>query len=422
MMDIHPVFSRRIKSKRAVSAHQAGVPGSRDILAPIAICLLVQAMISLLAACIPVLAPLIASARQWNVDVIALYAPIVYLVAFLINFRVPHLLSRLGGMGLSLVGLASSAIGILCVAFPSIVLCAVAAVAIGVATGIMNPASTQILGPRSSAQTAGLIMAIKQTGVPMGSMLAGMLTPVIAFRFGWQAAIVFLAGTSAALVLALLPTVGWLNGTRTEMAGAPYRPVALIRRLMSIEGMASMVAAGTLFSAALVCLRSFLTVYLVKELGLSLGVAGLAFGISQAAGMVGQIGWAILSDRLLSPNATMALIGILIAAASLLTAMFSSRWPVAGIGVVEAMFGLGAAGFAPVVFGEVARRAPPGQSGTLASGANLFLMGGVVVGPLAFGGIASFFTYRTAFVALAACILGVLFPLARSSMGTKRLD
>jgi MFS family permease len=402
-----------------MSANHMGVSSSRDILAPVAICLLVQTVISMLAACIPVLAPLIANARHWNVDVIALYAPIVYLVAFLINFRVPHLLSRLGGMGLSLVGLASSTIGILCIAFPSFVFGAMAAVAIGVATGIMNPASTQILGPRSSPRTAGTIMAIKQTGVPMGSMLAGVLTPVIAYRYGWQATVIFLAVASTALVFALLPTVGWLNGSRTGAGDAPYRPLALIRHLLLIEGMAPLVAAATLFSAALVCLRSFLTVYLVKELGLSLAVAGLAFGASQAAGMVGQIGWAALSDRVLSPNATMAIIGLLIAVASLLTALFSARWPMAAIGAVAVIFGLSAAGFAPVVFGEVARRAPPGQSGTLASGANLFLMGGVVLGPLAFGGIASLYSYSAAFVALAACIIGVLFALARSSLGAK---
>jgi MFS family permease len=76
---------------------------------------------------------------------------------------------------------------------------------------------------------------------------------------------------------------------------------------------------------------------------------------------------------------------------------------VLGIVVVSILYGLTAAGFVPVVLGEVARRAAPGDAGALTGGANLFLLGGVVAGPLAFGMVATSLGYPAAFVFIAAC-------------------
>ncbi len=80
---------------------------------------------------------------------------------------------------------------------------------------------------------------------------------------------------------------------------------------------------------------------------------------------------------------------------------FSMHWPVSGIMLVAAVLGFSAAGFIPVILGEVARHSPPGQVGALTSGANVFVIAGAFFGPLAFGGIGSVLSYRAAFIALA---------------------
>jgi predicted MFS family arabinose efflux permease len=375
-----------------------------EIGAAVGISLLVQTAISMLGGSIPLLAPTIADARGWKVDLIAFYAPMVYAVAFVINFRVPHLLARFGGMGLNLMCVVCCAIGLACVLFDSLAVSALSTVAIGVAMGMMNPASAQVLGPRTSPATAGMIMAIKQTGVPLGGMLAGVITPIIAVRYGWEWAIgTFIIG-SAIFVAALLPTVQWLNGDIRSSNGRVVGHLDPIRRLLEIPGMWTLITAGAMFSAALVCLRTFISVYLVKELGFNLELAGFAFSASQAAGLIGQIGWAALSDRILSPHRTMGLIGFLIAASATLMATFSGHWSTSAICVVVGMYGAGAAGFVPLVLGEVARRAKPGQVGAVTSAANLFLLGGVVLGPMLFGGLASLQSYSIAFGGLAGCV------------------
>jgi len=368
-----------------------------DVPAAVALSLLVQTIIALLAASIPVLAPEIATDRGWNVDMIAFYAPILYLAAFFFSFQIPRILQQLGGMGLSLLCLAFSALGLLCLLPPSIALAVAAPLALGAANGGMNPASSQVLGPRTSARNAGIIMSIKQTGVPLGGMLAGVLVPILVLRSGWQGAVLSLAGASALAAIALLPTVRWLNGARGSGQLASFRPLEPVKRIWAMPGMRSFIAAAMTFVAMQQCLRSFFTVYLVSALGFSLTTAGLAFGASQGAGIVGQILWAFAADRLIRPHAVMAIIGVVMSIAALLTATFSSEWPVTAIVAVAMLYGLSAAGFIPVVLGEVARRSAPGEVGALTAGANTYLIVSMLVGPLVFGAVASALGYAAAF-------------------------
>ena len=378
-----------------------------DVPAAVVISLVVQTMISLFAAGIPVLAPEIAADRGWNVNVIGFYPTVVFVVAFMISFQVPNLLARIGGMGLSLACVGVSAIGVLILLSPYAVAAALAAVAIGCAAGAMNPASSQVLGPRTTPRTAGLVMSIKQTGVPLGGAVAGLLVPVLVLHSGWRMAAVELAVLGATMILVLLPTVRWLNGGTTARP-AVYRPLDPLKRLFAMPGMPTLLLASVTFNGMQWCLRSFFTVFLVHHKILDLAGAGIAFSVSQIAGMVGQVGWAAMSDRV-SVRWVMAIVGILMTAASFLTATITPQWSFAAVILVAAMLGVTAAGYLPVLLGEVARRSPPGQVGALTSGAQLFPMSGAIVGPLAFGAIASGLDMSAAFMmAAASTLLGTI--------------
>lgn len=382
-----------------------------EIIPAVLISLVVQSMISLFAAAIPVLAPAIAAARGWNASAIALYPLIVYTTAILLSFRIPGLLWRLGGMGLSLTCVAVSAAALVMLLPPYAAAAGLAAAAIGCATSAMNPASAQVLGPRTTARTAGLIMSIKQTGVPLGGVLAGALVPVMVQRFGWRAAALELAMAGAALVIVLLPSMRWLNGVAAARPAA-FRPLDPVKHLLGMSGMPALLLATVPFNGMQLCLRSFFTIYLVTNERLSLVAAGVAFSVSQAAGMVGQAVWAATSDRLLSVDAVMAIVGLLMTAAAACTAAMTPHWPLGAIVLVAAIYGISAAGYLPVLLGEVARRSPPGRTGALTSGAQLFPLGGSIIGPLAFGAMAAILGMPAAFALAAASTLSGTVLLA----------
>ena len=386
------------------TSHPVGAGTYFDVLAAVFISLVVQTTMSLYAASVPVLAPAFAAERGWSPSVVALYPIVVYLTAILISFQIPALLFRLGGMGLSLASILIGGAGLLLLLPPYAAAAALASVAIGFGTGAMNPASSQILGPRTTARTAGLVMSIKQTGVPLGGVMAGALVPILVSRFGWRMAIVELAAIGAALAIVLVPSVHWLNGARAARPAA-FRPLDPVRYLRAIPGMPTLLLASVTFNGMQLCLRSFFTVYLVTNQRLSLVTAGMAFSVSQAAGMVGQVGWAALADRVLPVHAVMAIIGVLMSAAALATAAIAPHWPLAAIFVVASVYGISAAGYLPVLLGEIAKRSPPGQVGALTSGAQLFPLSGSILGPLAFGGMAAFVGMRSAFVLAGASTL-----------------
>jgi MFS family permease len=380
-----------------------------EVPAAVAISLVVQTMISVFAAAIPVLAPDIVTERGWDAAVVAFYPTVVYVTAIVVSFWIPELLVSFGGMGLSLACIAISAAGMLCLLLPSAATATLAEFGIGCTTAAMNPASSQILGPRASPRTAGLIMAIKQTGVPLGGMVAGALVPVLVLQQGWRVAAVELAIIGTALALVLLPSVKWLNGDAAVAKPPAFRPLDPIKRLFAIPGMPSLLIASIAFNGMQLCLRSFFTIYLVTDEKLNLVTAGVVFSVSQAAGMVGQVIWAAISDRVFSVHAVMAIVGILMSGAALCTAAITPQWPLGVIIVVAIVYGLSAAGYVPVLLGEIARRSPPGQTGTLTSGAQLFPLGGSIVVPLAFGGAAAMLGMSAAFVlAAASTLLGVL--------------
>lgn len=374
-----------------------------DVPFTLAVTLLVQTAVSFLATSVPVLAPAISYERQWNLSFVALYAPALYIGAFSISFRIPQLLSKLGGMGLALCAVLAEALGLACLLSPWPPTAVLAAVLIGVGYGAMTPASSHILGPRTTAQNVGVIMSIKQVGVPMGAMLAGLVLPYLALHCGWQQTTGGMAVASVMLIVALLPTASWLNRVQGK-APANFRPLDPIRRLVVIPGMGRLLVAALVYTAMLLCVRSLLTTYLVRDVGMDLSAAGLVLSISQGAGMLGQVFWAWLSDRMMTAHTVLAIVGVVMCAGALATASFSPRWSAAAVFVVAAIVGFSAAGYLPVILGEVARHSRPGEVGALTGGANLFVIAGAFLGPLTFAGISSALNYRAAFVGLAIAV------------------
>jgi MFS family permease len=378
-----------------------------DVSGAIAISLVVQTIISLLAACTPVLAPQIAASRGWDPALITFYAPIVSIASLVMAFQVPRLLWRIGGMGLKLTCVAFCVLGLLCLLVPKLAVVMVVPFFIGLSNGATNAAGSQILGQRTTSRTAGLIMSIKQTGVPLGGVLAGILIPFLTSRSNWQQAVLELVAVSTVVAVFLLPTVNWLNGDKGTAPPGKYRPFDPLKRLLAMPGMLPILIAAMVFTGMQLCLRSFLVVYLVNDRGVSLGTAGLVFSITQAAGIIGQVLWATLSDRVWTSHVVMAIVGAMMTVAAALTAMFTTGWPLVALFIIAVLYGGSAAGFVPVVLGEVARRSPPGQAGALTSGASLFLIIGVLLGPLTFGAALSATDYRGAFLTLASCTLAV---------------
>jgi MFS family permease len=156
----------------------------------------------------------------------------------------------------------------------------------GLGFGIVSPPANILSMGLISARHRGLAMSIKQTGVTLGGVVAGLLLPSIAVATSWRDALVVPIALSLAMA-------AWGFATRAHGSREPLvlaeRTISLRRGRLGLYGFAMSGVQLTIFGYA--------TVYLVDEVGFSPELAGVGFAVALAAGSVGRIGWGIVSDR-----------------------------------------------------------------------------------------------------------------------------
>ena len=382
----------------------------------LAVTTLVQVLISGGALTPPVFAPEAAADMGVEPRLIGFYTSIVYLGAMLTSVPTGSIVHRYGAMRTSQVCLALVALGLAVLAISEPLLALVGALVIGLGYGPVTPASTHMLARSTPARHRGVIFSLKQTGVPLGGMLAGVLVPPLALTFGWQIAALVTAG---AALLALVVVQPWRAPLDTDRRpDFPVRLSTLLGPLASVwrhRALRRLALASFTFAAMQLSLSTFLVVYLVEVAHQSLVTAGLLFSLTQASGVVGRVVWGAVADRWLGGRLMLVVVAAAMAASAGAAAAFDASWPVAMIAPVVGLFGATAIGWNGVWIAEVSHHAPDGEAGTATGGALFFTYGGVVFGPALFGLIAGlpgsyglgFIVYAGLALAGGALILGL---------------
>jgi predicted MFS family arabinose efflux permease len=288
----------------------------------------------------------------------------------------------------------------------SLLPCLLGTVLIGIGYAPLTSASSQILSSRVPPGLANLIFSIKQTGTPIGAVLAGAVIPSLIDRLGWRGTGLAVAGCAAVIGLLLLPTIRSMDRDH-QPSGATRRSfLDPLRSVFAQPALRNLGLASLTFAAMQLTLSSFLTVHLVETVRLRLVDAGLLFAASQAAGVVGRIGWAVVADRLIGARATLVLVGLLMTVAVAVIGWFTPAWPFWLMLVVCLVAGASSTGWNGVALSEIARFAPPGEAGTLTAAVQVLMFAGILLGPPLFSAVLALTgDFHVAFVAIAALTL-----------------
>ena len=142
--------------------------------------------------------PLIAAAIVADLDVdpalVGVYVAIGAVAGFLTTMGCGGLIVRYGALRMTQVGMLALAVGLALPATGWLALFAVGAFVGGLGQAISTPSSSHLLGRLSPPRLAPLVFSIKQTGVPAGLMVAGVVAPVLATEAGWRTALLVIAG------------------------------------------------------------------------------------------------------------------------------------------------------------------------------------------------------------------------------------
>jgi len=379
--------------------------------------LLVQAAASAAAIAPAVAAPRLLAELGLGPVAVGVYIAIVYLGAMFSSQWGAAWVARLGPIFTSQWSLAACAAGVLLVGVPNVFVAAAGALLIGVGYGPITPASSAMLARTTPPERYALVFSIKQTGVPLGGALAGLMVPSVLAVFGprWAMALVAALGLLGIGLAELLRRD--LDAHRDPDAPAPDRTSLLrpIRFVLDHPVLRKLALCSMVFSAVQVCLTSYVVSFLSSDLAWGLVAAGFGSAVAQVAGIVGRVLWGVAADRL--RDARRVLVGLAWTMA-LCGVVLGLLGPGTGHGWVLALlvgYGATAIGWNGVFLATAAGQVPLQQAATATSGCLFFTYFGVVIGPPLFGvAAAAFGRLGTGFALLALPLAWTLWSLQRA--------
>lgn len=391
--------------------------GLRSVFWPLAATLLAQVLASWANLTVPVFAVRFAADLGVPAAWIGLYVSVTYLASMTSGVISGPFVVRYGAIRTLQVCLLLCAVSLALLTTVSLAVTVLCALILGCGYGPTTPASSHILSAQTPAKFMPLVFSIKQTGVPLGGVLAGVIVPVVVIAYGWQAAAWLVAALCIGTIVLLQPLRAALDGDRKPDQSLRVNPLGSIRLVWRDRGLRRLSLLSMAYSAVQMSLLSYLVTYLVEAIERDLVTAGLVLAVVQVAGVTGRVGWGAIAGLLLPARLVLVLIGGLMAAASLIMATVAPDWPIVAICAVAVIYGATAVGWNGVMLAELSRLAPAGQAVHATGGSLFFTFGGVMIGPALFGAwVTASGSYPSGFVILAALsLIGAAFLLARPS-------
>lgn len=279
----------------------------------------------------------------------------------------------------------------------------VAAVAVcGIAQALCNPVTNVLIARQVPPEKKAFVVGLKQSGVQMGALFAGLVMPGIALMLGWRA--VFALLVPIALVLAaaapLIAPPHFTSGRNPIKLAGPNRLLLLLMNVQLCAGM------------ALSAFITFLPI-VATTLGVSRPEAGVMIATFGAFGVLSRVLLTPLGAKLTDESWLLFALLVLSAVALAFTmgASPTAHWT---LWLGAAGMGLTAVATNAVAMGMILRDSSFGSPASASGWLSTAFFGGFALGAPAFGAI-----FNTALsaqgawsatIAIVAC--GCLFALA----------
>jgi sugar phosphate permease len=359
------------------------------------------------------LAPFLVQDLQITRKDVGLLLTAAYLGGVLVLVVAGSLSDRFGVRALFLVGMVLAGLPLaLGSAVPSYLWLLLPMVLYGIGNGFALPPTTRAIVEWFPTRRRGLAMGVKQTGVALAGMICDLIVPPLGQTIGWRGTLLVLGALTVASGI-----ISWL--LYRERPDDPNAPAKAARPGLSavIRNRNLLLLSGVtfLYAGVQLSIAGFMVLFLTEKVGMSITEAGAMLALAQAGGIVGRIGWGIVSDVLFGGRRkiVMAIFSVMAAVSSIVLAMTGPETPRMVLLVTLAVAGVSAIGWNGInmlFVAEIAGR----QASATAAGLNLtcsYL--GIMVGPPIFGYLVDLTgSYTTAFEVGAAASLASLLLLA----------
>lgn len=290
---------------------------------------------------------------------------------------------------------------------------------IGIAYATSTPAGSQILADFTPRTVWGTMFSFRQASVPVGGIIAGLIAATSIAPDGWHSALMYCLFIVACLGLVLLATPQRFNTAHPLVPFslhafvAPSNITRPFRDLITVKGMASLVAAGCGLCVVHGAVTSFLVLYLTSGLGIASRTAALLFVVVQAVAIFGRIFFGAVADRLRSPLQVLRFLAPLSALSAVMLASFDTTWAIEAQLAAAVTIGLTVGTWNGLYLSEIARLAPQANVGNITASAAVFSFLAYAITPPLFGVLVTSFGWRKGFamIATAALASGIILTL-----------
>jgi MFS family permease len=370
---------------------------------PVASMLAIQVMVSLSVLSLSVMMPAVARDLSIDPKLVGVFTALMYGVAASVALAAAGPIVRLGAVRICQAALLMAAIGLALNSLAMVAASVVAVLFIGAAQGPINPASAHVLSQRVPREWFGMVFSLKQTGVPIGFALAGIIFPALLAWLGWRGASLVASGALVLTALAVEP----LRSRLDVVAVTARSSTGIWRSIRFVLGHPQLRVLGWSAFIYVVAQHTFtfyLVTYLYEHCSLTIAQAGALLAASQIVGtgvrlLSGGAGDRIPRMKLLGWT------GIGMTIGSLATGLLQPDTPFWLITAVVIGYGSVVISWNGTSQAEFAHLAPPGEAAAVAAVQTALAFSGAVFGPPLFALIAATLSYRMAFFAVAACVL-----------------
>jgi len=370
---------------------------------PVATMLAIQVMVSLSVLSLGVMMP--AVARDLGIDpkLIGVFAAITYAVAAVVALAAAGPIVKLGAVRISQVALLMAAVGLALNSVATVAATVAAVFFIGMAQGPINPASAHVLSQRVPREYFGMVFSLKQTGVPIGFALAGIVFPLLLGWVGWRGASL-VAAAAAVLAALMVELLRKSLDTRVSTGRSQTSIWQSIRFVLAHPQLRVLGWSAFIYVVAQHTFTFYLVTYLYQHCDLTIAQAGFLLAASQIVGTAVRLLSGGLGDRVPRMK-LLGWTGIAMTAGCIATGLLPSDTPFWLIAVVVIGYGSVVISWNGTSQAEFAHLSPPGETAAVAAVQTALAFSGSVAGPPIFALVASMISYRAAFLAVAALVL-----------------
>ena len=330
------------------------------------------------------MAPVIQRALDLSTTEVGLLMTAYYCGQAIWSLPAGAFVDRMGVGRVLVVAMAGIAVGTSVVATaPSLPFLLLGMLLMGSGYSFTNPSTAKGVFDWFPQRRRATAMGAKQTGVPLGGVIAAGLGALVATA-DWRVLLGFVAVLTIIFGVVCLSLV-----TRPSEETAPRaKPFVGLVELLRDGNYGRFVLSNLLYNFGQGNFFGFLTLFVREAARGSQELAALSLGIAQATSAVARFGWGAVSDAMFRGRRKGLVIGIGIASVVLLAAMpLVGGWPGLAMMIVIAGLGITVASYAGLMQTMSVEAVEPRLTGSAVGYNGICTHMGAIIGPPAFGAI-----------------------------------